>query len=139
MPLKYDRAAEGGDKVEKNIPLLQAEMRKIIGIQEYIQYYSKNVSHKYFESLDDWEELTAKNFISFRINIAPFLPPDVTPPAVATQPSPVTSDPLRDWEKGVKPDMSIFKELKNIKEWDQWDTQFFADVATQGVSRVTVC
>ena len=97
-PFKYDRAAEGGDKVEKNIPLLQAEMRKIIGIQEYIQYYSKNVSHKHFESLDDWEELTAKNFISFRINIAPFLPPDVTPPAVVTQPSPATSDPLHDWE-----------------------------------------
>ena len=68
MPLKYDRAVEGGNKAEKNIPLLQAEMRQIIGIQEYIQYYSKNVSHKFFESLDDWEELTDKNFISFRIS-----------------------------------------------------------------------
>ena len=135
VPLKYDRAVEGGNKVEKNIPLLQAEMRQIIGIQEYIQYYSKNVSHKFFESLDDWEELTAKNFISFRINIAPFLPPDVTPPAVVTQPSPATSN-LCDWEKGVKPDMSIFRELKNVKEWDQWDTQFRADVSTQGLSSV---
>ena len=126
---------EGGNKVEKNIPLLQAEMRQIIGIQEYIQYYSKNVSHKFFESLDDWEELTAKNFISFRINIAPFLPPDVTPPAVVTQPSPATSN-LCDWEKGVKLDMSIFRELKNVKEWDQWDTQFRADVSTQGLSSV---
>ena len=136
VPLKYDKTAEGGDKVKKNIPLLQAEMRQIIGIQEYIQYYSKNVSHKFFESLDDWEELTAKNFISFRINIAPFLPPDVTSPAVVTQPSPATSDPLCDWEKGVKPDMSIFRELKNVKEWDQWDTQFRADVSTQGLSSV---
>ena len=135
VPLKYDRAVEGGNKVEKNIPLLQAEMRQIIGIQEYIQYYSKNVSHKFFESLDDWEELTAKNFISFRINIAPFLPPDVTPPAVVTQPSPATSN-LCDWEKGVKPDMSIFRELKNVKEWDQWDTQFRADISTQGLSSV---
>ena len=135
VPLKYDKPAEGGDKVKKNIPLLQAEMRQIIGIQEYIQYYSKNVSHKFFESLDDWEELTAKNFISFRINIAPFLPPDVTPPAVVTQPSPATSN-LCDWEKGVKPDMSIFRELKNVKEWDQWDTQFRADVSTRGLSSV---
>ena len=136
VPLKYDRAVEGGNKVEKNIPLLQAEMRQIIGIQEYIhsQYYSKNVSHKFFKSLDDWEELTAKNFISFRINIAPFLPPDVTP-AVVTQPSPATSN-LCDWEKGVKPDMSIFRELKNVKEWDQWDTQFRANVSTQGLSSV---
>ena len=136
VPLKYDRVAEGGNKVEKNIPLLQAEMRKIIGIQEYIQYHSNNVSHKYFESLDDWEELTAKNFISFHLNIPPFLPPDVTPPAIATQPSPTTSDPLCDWEKGVKPDISVFRELKNVKEWDQWDTQFRADVTTQGVSHV---
>ena len=44
VPLKYDKTAEGGDKVKKIIPLLQAEMRQIIGIQEYIQYYSKNVS-----------------------------------------------------------------------------------------------
>ena len=136
VPLKYDKPAEGGDKVKKSIPLLQAEMRQIIGIQEYIQYSSKNVSHKFFESLDDWEELTAKNFISFRINIPPFLPPDVTPPAVVTQPSPATSDPLRDWERGVKPDMSIFRELKNVKEWEQWDTQFRADVTTQGLSHV---
>ena len=136
VPLKYDKTAEGGDKVKKNIPLLQAEMRQIIGIQEYIQYYSKNFSHKFFESLDDWEELTAKNFISFRINIAPFLPPDVTPPAVVTQPSPATSDPLRDSENGVKPDMSIFRELKNVKEWEQWDTQFRTDVTTQGLSHV---
>ena len=136
VPLKYDKPAEGGDKVKKHIPLLQAEMRQIIGIQEYIQYYSKNVSHKFFESLDDWEELTAKNFISFRINIAPFLPPDVTPPAVVTKPSPATSNPLCDWEKGVKPDMTIFRELKNVKEWDQWDTQFRADVSTQGLSSV---
>ena len=65
VPLKYDRAVEGGNKVEKNIPLHQAEMRQIIGIQEYIQYYSKNVSHKFFESLDDWEELTAKKIHFF--------------------------------------------------------------------------
>ena len=44
VPLKYDRAVEGGNKVERNIPLLQAEMRQIIGIQEYIQYYLKTVS-----------------------------------------------------------------------------------------------
>ena len=33
--------------------------------------------------------------------------------------------------------MSIFRELKKVKEWDhQWDTQFRADVATQGLSHV---
>ena len=43
---------------------------------------------------------------------------------------------MSDWKKGVKRDMSIFRELKKVKEWEQWDTQFRADVATQGVSRV---
>ena len=136
VPLKYDKPAEGGDKVKKNIPLLQAEMRKIMGIQEYIRYHSKNVSLKHYESLADWEELTAKNFIFFRINIAPTLPPDVTPSTVTAQPTPAITDPLSDWKKGVKRDMSIFRELKKVKEWEQWDTQFRADVATQGVSRV---
>ena len=136
MPLKYDKPAEGGDKVKKNIPLLQAEMRKIMGIQEYIRYHSKNVSLKHYESLADWEELTAKNFIFFRINIAPTLPPDVTPSTVTAQPPLAITDPLSDWKNGVKRDMSIFRELKKVKEWEQWDTQFHADVATQGVSRV---
>ena len=110
--------------------------RKIMGIQEYIRYHSKNVSLKHYESLADWEELTAKNFIFFRINIAPTLPPDVTPSTVTAQPPLAITDPLSDWKKGVKRDMSIFRELKKVKEWEQWDTQFRADVATQGVSRV---
>ena len=32
--------------------------------------------------------------------------------------------------------MNIFKELKRTKEWEQWDTQFRADVATQGLSNI---
>ena len=32
--------------------------------------------------------------------------------------------------------MNIFKEMKRTKEWEQWDTQFCADVATQGLSNV---
>ena len=32
--------------------------------------------------------------------------------------------------------MSIFKEMKRTKEWEQWDTQFRADVTTQGLSNV---
>ena len=32
--------------------------------------------------------------------------------------------------------MNIFKELKRTKEWKQWDTQFRADIATQGLSNV---
>ena len=135
-PLKYDRPAEGSDKAKKNVPLLVAETRQIMGLQEYIHYYAKNVSHKVYESIDDWEKLTAKDFVLFRINIAPTLPPDVTPSAAPTQPPPVTNDPLKAWKKGIKRDMSIFKELKRVKDWDQWDTQFRANVATQGLSRV---
>ena len=85
-----------------------------MGIQEYIRYHSKNVSHRHYESLHNWEELTAKDFVFFRINIAPMLRPDVTPFAVTTQPSPATNDPLHEWKKGVKHDMSIFRELKKV-------------------------
>ena len=50
VPLKYDRAVEGGNKVEKNIPLLQAEMRQIIGIQEYIVSITRKMSPISFSS-----------------------------------------------------------------------------------------
>ena len=95
-----------------------------------------NVTNKYYESLEDWEKLTVKNFVSFRVNIAPTLPPNATPSAQVqvTKPSPVTNDPLRDWKKGTNHDMNIFKELKRTKEWKQWDTQFCADVATDKIS-----
>ena len=138
LPLTYDHPAGGSDKAKKNIPLLPAEMCQIRGLKDYIRYHMMNVTNKYYESLEDWEKLTAKNFVSFRVNIAPTLPPNATPSAQVqvTKPSPVTNDPLRDWKKGTKRDMNIFKELKRTKEWEQWDTQFRADVATQGLSNI---
>ena len=62
-PLKYDRPAEGSDKVKKNVPLLVAETRQLMGLQEYIRYHAENVSHKVYESINDWEKLTAKGFV----------------------------------------------------------------------------
>ena len=78
----------------------------------------------------------AKGLFIFRMNIAPTLPPDEAPSAQVTKPPPVINDPLRDWKKGIKRDMSIFKEMKRTKEWEQWDTQFRADVTTQGLSNI---
>ena len=136
MPLKCDRPAEGAEKAKKNNPLLPAEMCQIKGLKDYIRYHMMNVANKYYESREDWEQLTAKGFIHFRVNIAPTLPPDEAPSAQLTKPPPVINDPLRDWKKGIKRDMSIFKEMKKTKEWEQWDTQFRADVTTQGLSNV---
>ena len=114
MPLTYDHPAEGSDKAKKNIPLLPAEMCRIRGLKDYIRYHMTNVTNKYYESLEDWEKLTAKNFVSFRVNIAPTLPPNATPSAQVqvTKPSPVTNDPLRDWKKGTKRDMNIEKDQR---------------------------
>ena len=79
------------------------------------------------------EKLTAKGFIHFHVNIAPTLPLDAAPSAQVTKPPPVISGPLQDWKKGIKHDMSIFKEMKRTKEWEQWDTQFCTDVTTRGL------
>ena len=134
MPLKYDCPTEGMDKAKKNNPLLPAEMCQIIGLKDYIRYYMTNVANKYYESLEDWKKLAAEIFVHFHVNIAPTLPPNAAPSAQVTKPSPVINDPLRDWKKGIKCDMSIFKEMKRTKEWEQWDTQFLADAATQGLT-----
>ena len=136
MPLKYNRPSEGSEKARKNVPLLPVEMCQIKGLKDYICYHMTNVANKYYESHKDWEKLTAKGFIRFRVIIAPTLPPDEAPSAQVTKPPPVINDPLRDWKKGIKRDMSIFKEMKKTKEWEQWDTQFRADVTTQGLSNV---
>ena len=70
MPLKYDRPAEGSEKARKNVPLLPAEMFQIKGLKDYISYHMTNVANKYYESCEDWEKLTTKGFIRFRVNIA---------------------------------------------------------------------
>ena len=119
MPLKYDHPAEGADKAKKNVPLLPAEICQIKGLKDYIRYHMTNVANKYYESCE--EKFTAKGFIRFRITISPTLPPNEAPSAQVTKPPPVINDPLQDWKKGIKCDMSIFKEMKRTKEWEQWD------------------
>ena len=136
MPLKHDHPAEGSEKARKNVPLLPAEMCQIKGLKDYIRYHMTNVANKYYESREDWEKLTAKGIIRFHVSIAPTLPPDEAPSAQVTKPPPVINNPLQDWKKGIKRDMSIFKEMKQTKEWEQWDTQFRANVTTQGLSNV---
>ena len=111
-------------------------MCQIKGLKDYIRYHRTNVTNKYYESREVWEKLTAKGVVRFRVNIAPTLPPDAAPSAQVTKPPPVINDPLRDWKKGIKCDMSIFKEMKKTKEWEQWDTQFRADVTTQGLRNI---
>ena len=50
-------------------------MCQIKGLKDYIHYHMTNVANKYYESREDWEKLTAKGFVRFRVNIAPTLPP----------------------------------------------------------------
>ena len=94
MPLKYDHPAEGSEKARKNVPLLPAEMCQIKGLKDYIRYHMMNVASRYYESREDWEKLTMKGFICFRVNFASTLPPDEAPSAQVTKPSPVINDPL---------------------------------------------
>ena len=94
MPLKYDRPAEGSEKARKNVPLLAAEMCQIKGLKDYIRHHMTTIANKYYESHEDWEKLTAKGFIRFRVNIAPTLPPNEAPSAQVTKPPPVINDPL---------------------------------------------
>ena len=62
-------------QARKNVPLLLAEMCQIKGLMDYIRYHMTNVANKYYESREDWEQLTAKGFVHFRVNIAPTLAP----------------------------------------------------------------
>ena len=99
-PLKYDRPTEGADKARKNVPLLPAEMCQIKGLKDYIRYHMTNVTNKYYESREDWEKLTAKGFIRFRVNIAPTLPSYAAPSAQVTKPPTCHQRPSLRLEKG---------------------------------------
>ena len=65
MSLEVLQDMEGSDKAKKNVPLLPAEMCQTKGLKDYIHYHMTNVANKYYESREDWEQLTVKGFVHF--------------------------------------------------------------------------
>ncbi len=138
-PLKYDVPATDDKPAQPNKPLLLADMYKLVSVQDFIIYHRTNVLKRPYHTLEDWETLSADNFDDFRINIAPTLSVSAAPSAFATAPPPTTlshPDSLRDWNKGIKRDMTLFKEIKRDKDWDSWDAHFKATLTSQGLKRI---
>jgi len=58
---------------------------------------------------------------------------------VASPPSTVgraPSDPMQDFNKGARQDLSSFPTMKSIEQWDNWHHVFMATAEAQGVSNV---
>jgi hypothetical protein len=62
--------------------------------------------------------LAATDFNNFRIGPQYFTP--TNPPTTATSSGSSTSDPLRDFRRGIRRDISYFIPLKEDGAWDNW-------------------
>ena len=87
---------------------------------------------------DDWMSLRREEFDAFRVGPDLYrlqLNPSVPPPR-PTMLSSRTSDPLYEFRKGIKRDMTQFPLLKDEKQWDSWHRSTVATARAQDVSQI---
>ena len=80
----------------------------------------------------DWLKITVDEFNMFRIS-TPLL---TSSPSVATPPRALSHDPVRDFRRGIKRDISSFIPLKTDNAWDNWNRSTAAQAHAQDVADV---
>ena len=95
--------------------------------------------------ITDWMAVTEDHYDDFRTG--PHIStmqggPHPPPPSASTTPSgtgprgPSTRDPVAEFRKGIKRDISQFSSLKDEKQWDTWNRSTLAQARAQDVSDI---
>lgn len=87
-------------------------------------------------SIDDntWTTITPDEFNSFRVS-STYLQNLSTPAAISSS-SQSSSDPLREFRRGIKRDISYFIPLKDDSAWDNWHRATMAQARAQDVAEI---
>ena len=117
-------------------------------LRQFISWYY-HIKIRYpntFATLSDYTNLTRRQFDEYRssgycprdgpIQTTPELKPPPTPQS--TPPSPYTKvhNPVTDFQKTVKKDVTQFPELKDDKGWDEWNRKTLVLARSQGFENV---
>ena len=118
----------------KKIELTAGHRNLLVIVSHYNMARRKNGAT--FRVLD-WLTVDQDHFDEFRLDYDAndYLPSASTNASGATTvtTSLPTSDPLRDFNRGIKRDVLLFPELKDNKQWDSWYIQTKAQARAQNV------
>ena len=135
--LTYDRPESDGS-VTPDVPLLLVYRKTLKSFLNFIRY-QRDVEHVTYHSITDWKTITHDKFDEFCMVTSvgmDFSTSFATPTPTSSGSGLRAGDPLYNWNKGIKRDMTLFDPLKNDKDWDKWDLRFRSVAKTQGLERV---
>ena len=97
-----------------------------------------------FITNEEWLTITSNDFDQFRISpdfIVNQDPRNIARARPTTQPDLTTNaskarDPVSDFKRGIKRDVSMFQPFKEDKQWDSWNRATIAQARAQDVSEV---
>ena len=137
--MTYNDPGDGTQGATADLPLQKVHKWTLKAFQSYARYCS-DVEGADYANLDEWRAINHGEFQIFQLNIFPSIGYTNTPihGTTAGRPGATHSppSPLAEWKKGVKRDMTLYIELRQVKEWDRWNTQLCATTRTQEVDRV---
>ena len=88
----------------------------------------------------DWLQVDQEQFDEFRLDYDPndYLPVPTTSAVntSATTTSVPTNDPVRDFNRGIKRDATLFPQLKDNKQWDSWYIETKAQARAQDIEDI---
>ena len=114
-----------------NIQQIQAgHVGLIIMFQQFVSHYQSNNGNITGEG---WTQLTADEFDEYRIS---FRSTSISQTVAPSTVNPPKSDPLRDFLRGIKCDVSLFKDLKDDAAWDNWNRSTKAQANAQGLEDI---
>ena len=83
---------------------------------------------------DGWEKITKGDFDTFRISTN-YLSYQLNGPPTGTS-SRSTLDPVREFKRGIKRDVTVYSVLKDDAVWDNWNRSTVAHARAQDVEDV---
>jgi len=132
--LEYTSINDNGDT--ESLPLPGAKLAMIRAFIHFVRY-----KHSIGEPIDvsDCRTIDKDEFNAYRVSS--HFRPESSPSAVSTAASTTTShahqsDTLKDWQKGVKRDLSQFPTIRDVKDWDKFQLEFESTAKAQGVGDV---
>ena len=127
---------------QKNI--LQLEKVPIQILKNFLRFYHhlrKEGDENTLTTLIEWENITVDDFDNFRASSNnPSGPPLINLTTTHTRAAPATTTPVNNelitFQKGMKRDPTLFKELNNIDNWDTWKRNFTIQAKVQGCGEI---
>ena len=122
-----------GDAAPVMTPVPNRDIHMLINAIEYVKYEQDATAHMAFTSLNDWLAITKEDVVRYRTSPGTRTRRNPNAPSAPIHP---LNNPVTDWDKGVKRDMTLFPAIKTDTQFDNWNRETLAVAAAQNVSDV---